>query len=152
MPASAIGFSILMLLAGCGIPIMAALNANVGERVGSATLAAILLTLAALVCLIAWFVVENPDLNLDLGNLQPAYLLAGVFFAFYIVSITASAPQIGVGNSVFLVLLGQTFSALLIDQLGLFGAPVIKLSTERMIGVLLMIAGIALTRKTDVSL
>lgn len=152
MPTSAFGFSILMLFAGCGIPIMAALNASVGERFGSAAFAAIILALVALVCLSAWFFIENPDLNLEVRNLQPVYLLAGAFFAFYIVSITVSAPRIGIGNAVFLVLLGQIFTALLIDQFGLFGAPVIKLSPERVIGVLMMIAGIALTRKVDFSL
>ena len=72
---------------------------------------------------------------------------AGAFIAFYVLSITFVAPQFGVGNAIFFVLLGQMLSAAIIDHYGLFGAQINQLSLMRFAGVLVMVLGIWLTQK-----
>ncbi len=110
-------YASIMFAAGIGIPILAALNAALGTRIGSPAAAALVL------------------------------FLAGVLIAFYVLTITYIAPLFGVGNAVFFVLLGQLAAAAAIDHFGLFGARVTPLSFTRAAGIALMAAGLALTQR-----
>ena len=79
---------------------------------------------------------------------QPKHLfLAGLFVAFYVLSVTFVAPRFGVGNAVFCVLLGQMIAATLIDQFGLFGAAVHTVSLIRAAGIIAMVGGLVLIQR-----
>ena len=73
--------------------------------------------------------------------------MGGSLIAFYVLAITFIAPHFGLGNAVFFVLLGQLISAGLIDHFGLFGARQVPVSPTRLLGILVMAAGVALTQK-----
>mgnify|MGYP001597553349 FL=1 len=145
---SNLGFASVMLLAGIGIPILAALNSALGMRIGSPTTAAAILFTIAVGG--AWIIASITGFSgLDEVVSAPKHLLlAGLLVLFYVLSITIIAPKFGVGNAVFFVLLGQILSATLIDHFGLFGAAITQLSLTRVLGLGLMIAGIGLTRLT----
>jgi transporter family-2 protein len=140
-------YALTMLAAGVGIPILAALNAGLGSRIGSpVAAAAILFTVAMSVTLVVLAVKGLPTLAAIIA--APKHLfLAGLLVAFYILSITFIAPKFGVGNAVFFVLLGQLISAALIDHFGLFGARISPLSLSRAGGIALMAAGVFLTQR-----
>ena len=140
-------YALTMLAAGIGIPILAALNAGLGSRIGSpVAAAAILFTVAMSVTLVVLAIKGLPTLAAIVT--APKHLfLAGVLVAFYILSITFIAPKFGVGNAVFFVLLGQLVSAALIDHFGLFGARISPLSLPRASGIALMAAGVFLTQR-----
>ena len=137
----------LMFASGIGIPIMAALNANLGARLGSPWAAAFLLcVVSAAICAAATVVLGLPKQG---WFTAPALFYAGgVLVAFYVLSITWSAPRIGVANAVFFVLVGQIVAAALIDQFGLFGAMRSPLTWQRTLGMALMLAGTFLARRT----
>ncbi|WP_246002322.1 DMT family transporter [Pacificibacter maritimus] len=134
---------IVMFFAGVGIPILAALNAQLGARLGSPAIAAAILTCTACIAaLIYWSFFEHSS---SIANVfaQPKHLfLGGVLFAFYIVSITTIAPRFGVGNAVFFVLLGQMVAAAVIDQFGLFGAVQNPITAMRGAGIAMMVGGL----------
>jgi transporter family-2 protein len=134
---------VVMFLAGVGIPILAALNAQLGARLGSPAVAAAILTCTACAAaLIYKLFFEQGD---GIANIfdQPKHLfLGGVLFAFYIVSITTIAPRFGVGNAIFFVLLGQMVAAAAIDQFGLFGAVQNPITAARGAGIAMMIGGL----------
>jgi len=75
------------------------------------------------------------------------YYLGGVFVAFYVLSITWIAPNIGLGNAIFFILFGQLVAAAVIDHFGLFNVPKAPITTARIVGVGLMVIGIYLARK-----
>ena len=52
------------------------------------------------------------------------------------------APVFGVGNAIAFVLLGQLIAMATIDQFGLLGAPQISLTPFRILGLILMAAGV----------
>jgi len=140
-------YALIMLLAGIGIPILAALNAALGTRIGNPAAAATVLFLVALVASAIAFSVTGGH-GLDRVATAPKHLfLGGVLVAFYVLSITYIAPHFGVGNAVFFVLLGQLISAAAIDHFGLFGAQATALSGARMGGIALMAAGVWLTQQ-----
>lgn len=140
-------YAFLMLLAGVGIPLLAALNAALGTRIGSPAVAATVLFLVALLCagLVAGFTGTKGFQHV--AGAPKHLFLAGVLVAFYVLSITYVAPRFGVGNAVFFVLLGQLVSAAAIDHFGLFGARVSPLNFTRFLGIALMAAGVFVTQK-----
>ncbi|TVP69849.1 MAG: DMT family transporter [Rhodobacteraceae bacterium] len=134
-----------MLTAGIGVPVLAALNAQLGGRIGSpAVAAAVMFTIAALVAgLVAGLIGQGA--RVALIPAQPkALFLAGLLIAFYLLSISWVAPHFGIGNAVIFVLLGQVIAITVIDHFALFGARPRPLDLMRLVGVVLMGAGIVL--------
>ncbi len=147
MSAETLRYALVMLAAGIGIPILAALNAALGQRIGSPATAAFCLFLVALAGTGLVLLVTR---SAEFGALpaQPKHLfLAGLLVAFYVLSITWIAPRFGVGNAVFFVLLGQLIAAAAIDHFGLFGARVSPLTLTRTAGIALMALGVFVTQK-----
>ncbi len=146
MSSTALGFSALMIAAGIGIPIMAALNGVLGARLGSPPLASLIVFgVGAAVCAIALAVTGWP--GKPAMTIPPMYYFGGVFVAFYALSITYAAPRIGVGNAVMFVLLGQLIAAATIDHFGLMGAIRSPITLQRAAGIACMVAGVVLARK-----
>ncbi|WP_179379039.1 DMT family transporter [Jannaschia marina] len=138
--------ALVMLAAGFGIPVLAALNARLGANIGGPAAAAVVLFLVALTTAAVAMVLTGPGALARVPG-QPLHLFAaGALIAFYVLSITWIAPVFGVGNAVFFVLMGQLASAAMIDQLGLFGARQVALSPIRIGGLALMAVGLALTQ------
>ncbi|XWN34192.1 MAG: DMT family transporter [Devosia sp.] len=144
---SAFYYAALGLIAGIGIPIMATLNANLAGKVGSPIVAAAFLCFLACLSLLVVLAVTG----LPAGGIRwPGPTIgatAGFFAALYMFSITWLAPRIGVGNAIFLVLLGQLVSAAIIDHFALFGATQVSISWKRAAGLVLMAVGVFLARK-----
>lgn len=141
-------YAAVMLAAGVGIPILAALNAQLGTRLGSPAGAATILFVVAFAGALATLLATAGPGVLAKAPVQPKHLfLAGLLVAFYVLSITWIAPRFGVGNAVFFVLLGQLVSAAIIDHYGLMGARVLPLSATRAGGIALMAAGVLMTQK-----
>jgi len=138
--------SVLMFATGVGIPIMAALNGRLGAQLGSPWAAAfILFVIAGVISAIAMFAAGMPQQGWFVAS--PFYYAGGLLVAFYVLSITYSAPRIGVANAVFFVLVGQILAAAAIDQFGLFGAMKLPLNGTRWIGIALMLIGTFLARR-----
>ncbi|HKK97470.1 MAG TPA: DMT family transporter [Marivita sp.] len=140
-------YALTMLAAGIGIPVLAALNAALGLRLGSPAAAALILFCVALTATAVVTVLTGPKALMQ-APFAPKYLfLAGLLVAFYVLSITYVAPHFGIGNAVFFVLLGQLISAALIDHFGLFGARISPLSLTRATGIGVMALGVWITQR-----
>ncbi len=148
MTAETLRYAAIMLLAGIGIPVLAALNAQLGQRIASPPAAAtILFAVAFLGAALTMALTTGPS-ALAAAPGQPKHLfLAGLLVAFYVLSITWVAPRFGLGNAITCVLLGQLVSAAVIDQFGLMGALVRQVSPMRIAGLALMAVGVFLTQR-----
>ncbi|WP_120502110.1 DMT family transporter [Roseovarius sp. EL26] len=141
-------YALIMLAAGIGVPMLAALNAALGVRLGSPAAAAVFLFMIAFGCAVLVLLLFDKPVALVGALSAPKHLfLGGILVAFYVLSITYIAPHFGVGNAVFAVLLGQLISAAIIDHFGLFGAPVTPLTLTRAMGIALMAAGVFITQQ-----
>lgn len=142
-----IRYALIMVAAGLGIPVLASLNAGLGQRLGSPAAAATVLFVVALTCALAATLLTGPQALARLPGQPPHLFLGGMLVAFYILSITWIAPRFGVGNAIFCVLFGQFVSAAAIDLFGLLGARAVPLTPARLTGLALIAAGIFLTQK-----
>lgn len=147
MDMTTLKYATVMLAAGIGIPVLAALNAGLGLRLGSPVAAAACLFTVALSGTLVVLTITGPAAMADLLAAPKHLFLAGLLVAFYVLSITFIAPHFGVGNAVFFVLLGQLVSAAAIDHFGLMGARVEPLSLTRAAGIALMAAGVFVTQR-----
>jgi len=148
MGAETLKYAGIMLAAGVGIPLLAALNAQLGARLGSPVAAGTVLFVVAFAGAAVMLMLTGGPAPLRALPDQPRHLLlAGLLVAFYVLSITYVAPRFGVGNAVFFVLLGQLLSAAIIDHFGLFGAMVKPFSMTRGAGIGLMALGVLLTQR-----
>lgn len=141
--------ALIMFAAGIGIPVLAALNAALGQRLGSPVAAGLVLFVVALSATAVVFAVSGFTSGASLSGVTkapPHLFLAGTLVAFYVLTITWIAPTFGVGNAVFFVLIGQLVSAALIDHFGLFGATVHALTPARAAGIAVMAGGVFLTQ------
>lgn len=140
-------YAFVMLLAGIGIPVLAAMNAALGRSIGSPAAAATVLFVVAFVSCLIVALVTGPHAWSKVMTAPKHLFLAGVLIGFYVLSITFIAPRFGLGNAVFFVLLGQLISAAAIDHFGLFNAQVSPLSLTRAGGIGLMAIGVWLTQQ-----
>ncbi|MEM1076830.1 MAG: DMT family transporter [Pseudomonadota bacterium] len=140
-------YAFIMLFAGIGIPVLAALNAALGTRIGSPAAAATLLFIVAFACCLIVVSATGLSAFARVAGTPRHLLLAGALIAFYVLTITYIAPHFGVGNAVFFVLLGQLISAAAIDHFGLFGARISPLSATRALGIAVMATGVFITQK-----
>lgn len=141
------GYAALALCAGIAVPLMAAMNAGLGVRLASpAAAAAVLCVVAFLTVVSVLWLMGGPEGGLRWPAPTIGYA-AGALFAVYILSITFLAPRIGVGNAIFLVLLGQLMSSALIDHFGWFGAPQVPITLKRLAGIAVMAVGVMLARR-----
>ena len=139
--------ALIMLAAGLGIPILAALNAALGQFLGS-PVAAVTVLLCVAFCAIFIILLTTSSLSFARLAAAPKHLfLAGLLVTFYILSITAIAPHFGVGNAIFFVLLGQLISAAVVDHFALFGATGSPLSLTRSLGLGVIAIGVWITQQ-----
>ena len=138
----------IMLAAGLGIPILASLNAALGQFIGSPVVAVIVLLGVAFlsICLIS--ITTNNFPMTKLIEAPKHLFIAGFFVVFYMLSVTAIAPHFGIGNAIFFVLLGQLISAAFIDHFALFGSSGSALTLTRATGLALMSLGVWLTQQS----
>lgn len=138
-------YAILMLVAGLGIPIFAALNSELGTRFQSyafATTVALLVGSVGSLCYL--FMSEGIPKLIPISTVPFHYYLGGLFIVFYTLTVTWVAPRFGVGNAIAFVLLGQLISMTIIDHFGLLGALHQPISIQRFAGLIIMATGIYL--------
>ena len=81
--------------------------------------------------------------SLDEWRSVPWYaLLAGGFGLVIIAAVSFTIPRIGVAATVTLVVAGQLVVSSLLDHFGLLGAPVRHLDLPRVVGLVLLFAGV----------
>jgi bacterial/archaeal transporter family-2 protein len=143
-----LGHAALMLAAGMGIPLLAGLNATLGQRMGSPIAAGAVLFAVAFASALAVLLVTGQGVALARAPGQPPVLfLAGCLMVFYLLSITYVAPRFGLGNAILFVLLGQMVSSTVIDATGLMGLAAREVSGPRLLGLAVMTLGIVLCQR-----
>ena len=138
----------LMFAAGMGVPLLAALNAALGQRIGSPVAAGAIMFAVAFAAALLVLVVTGHGAALARAPGQPPVLfLAGCLMVFYLLSITFVAPRFGLGNAILFVLLGQLVSSAIIDATGLPGLAARPVSSMRLLGIAVMALGVVLSQR-----
>lgn len=137
----------LSVAAGIAVPLQAGTNARMGVLLGHplwATTVSLIVGLVAVVGVMLVSKVQRPGLEALYDAPWWAWMggLAGVF---YITTALLIAPRLGVLNFMVAVIVGQLIISLAIDYFGLVGLPRQTVSLQRLVGVIIVIAGFLIT-------
>ena len=119
---------------------------ELGGRTGVAP-ALVFAVAVSLVCSLALLLVwERSFEGVRAAVDQPLWLwLGGVMSVFIVLAITVATPRIGVAATIGIVIAGNLVMAALIDQFGLLGQDEAPITWPRLLGLMLLAAGAALS-------
>lgn len=136
------------VLTGTLSAVQATVNGRLGVVSASALFAATVSFVVGTLALAVIVVVmgARPDLR-GVGRAEPWWVWSGgALGAGFVLANSAIAPVLGTGLTVSVVLLGQIVSGLVVDHLGLLGAPRRPVGAQRVLGALTVLAGVVLVR------
>lgn len=133
-------------VAGALIPVMAALQGTLGRTIQSPMHGSLIGVGMAFIGVGIVFAIIRPPMPATslFASVPPVAWFGGFAMAMYAISATFVTPQFGVGNFVMCVVVAQLVMSTLIDQFGLFGAPVFPVDLKRVAGLALLAGGAAL--------
>ena len=135
-----------MIVAGAGVATQAPINARLAAVLGDG-LAAAAVSFSVGVLALAPLVILR---GLPAGSAAAAApwwaWTGGALGAFYVWMAVVSVPVLGVLTTMAAMILGQMAGALALDALGAFGLPLQPLSWQRLVAVVLVAAGVLLSR------
>lgn len=142
-------YLLVCLLAGALMPLQAGVNAQLARWVGHPVTASLVSFAVGTLALLAYSLAARPQLP-PLASLAAAPwwvwaggLLGGVF----VTAAAAFAPRLGAATFISVTIAGQVFVSILLDHFGLVGFPSRPATPLRLIGALLLVAGVLLVRK-----
>ena len=127
---------------GVAMAVQGTMNAALGKIIGllEATLVVHLAGLILAGALV--FGLQLGTISLPKLYQAPWYLyLGGLIGVAIIYGVVRSIPKVGVAPATTAIILGQVFTASLIDHFGLFGMQQMQFSWHRVVGILLMAGG-----------
>ena len=139
---------IIGLAIGFGLPIQTSINSRLKDAFGSPFWSSLISFAIGTVGLAAVVLIQGERLIPTLATISslPWWLwLGGLFGVIYLTSNILLFPQLGAVQTVIFPVLGQILMGLLIDNGGWFDTARNPLTTMRVIGALLVIAGVLIT-------
>jgi len=140
---------IMALISGAILPIQATINFRLSKNVGGPIIAAFISFAVGTIGLLLYLIISK-QFNFRELIAQPSpwwIWIGGLLGTFYVAAIVMLVPRLGVALAFSLVVAGQTITAIIFDHFGWLGVAVREISLGKIIGALLLIAGVVLIRK-----
>lgn len=137
---------IIALIVGAGYPIQAGVNATIAQFQGHPLLAAFTNTMvASLVLLVVILIFRVPLPPVGAVAAAPWWAwTGGCLGGIFVLSALVIAPKLGAAAFISTTIVGTMTASLLIDHYGLLAYRVQPVTTQRLIGAGLVIAGMML--------
>jgi transporter family-2 protein len=140
------GLLLLALIAGAVVPFQSAINANLTRGLGHplwATLASLLVSIVVLLPIM--LAMRLPLPSLAFITKAPLWMWAGGAFGVCFISLALMLlPKLGASGFIALALAGQVVASLVLDHFGLFGLVERQMTLPRVVGAVLLLAGVVL--------
>ncbi len=140
---------VLALVAGAGLPVQAGLNAAFAREAGRAEWAALVNFAVGTLALAAWLAASRATVPAPAAIARAPWWAwaGGLLGAFYVSAITHAAPRLGVVVTLALSIAGMMLASLALDTTGALGLTVRPLTGARVLGAVLLVAGVWLVRR-----
>ena len=138
--------AVLAFAAGLGGAVQIAVQGRLGERVGSLEAVTTAAVIGCAVALAALVLARRSVAGVGEAVTGPKWqLLGGVMSVFIVLAITVAGPRIGIVATTAFLIAAQFGLAALIDRYGWFGVEQVPVTWYRLLGIVLLVAGAALT-------
>ena len=145
---SRILYIVMALALGAVLPIQAAINARLAKTAGNPVMAAFVSFAVGTIALMLFLILSGQFQFKFVSAQSPWWIwTGGLLGTFFVAGIVILLPRLGVVLSFTLVLAGQMFVAILFDQFGWLGVAIKEISPGKIVGAVLLIAGVLLIRK-----
>lgn len=148
---SLLGLALSMAItvaAGAGLVLQQALNADLRVTLGSGAWAGLISYIGGTLCMIVLILVMRDGVpSMAAVARTPWFSWTGGFFgAVYIALGIFLLQKLGAATFISLLIAGQMLGSILFDHYGLFGLPQHPADATRLIGAVMLVAGVALIR------
>lgn len=142
-------YLLVCLLAGALMPLQAGVNAQLARWVGHPVTASLVSFAVGTLALLAYSAAARPELPSAAAlAAAPWWVWAGgLFGAVFVTAAAAFAPRLGAATFISITIAGQMFVSILLDHFGLAGFAARPATALRLLGALLLVAGVLLIRK-----
>ncbi|MEC5319909.1 DMT family transporter [Brenneria populi subsp. brevivirga] len=140
-------YLLMALAGGAGLSIQAAVNSRLSAGVGGQPLIAALISFGiGGLCLLAVALIQADwhSAGANIGQQSWWRWIGGVIGAAFVFTSIFLAPKLGVSNTMFLFILGQLTSGMIIDNYGLIQMPVRPVHWWKFAGMGVMLLGLSL--------
>ncbi len=132
------------------MPVQAILNTRLGRQIGGPLMGSMMSFVIGLICLFVLNMASNYSAVSQLrpSATSPWYIwLGGILGAVFVGYITWVNQKQGMALTFALAVSGQIFISLIIDHYGLLGSAIRSITLEKVLGAVLIIAGLLLVKK-----
>jgi bacterial/archaeal transporter family-2 protein len=144
-----LAFAALGLIAGLSFVLQQIVNANLKTGLSSSLWAAFV-SYAGGTLLVALLLLATqqgvPSRQVIAGTSWPSWL-GGAFGVVYVLASIALLPRVGAATSIALIVAGEMLTSVTFDHFGLLGLTKHPIDTMRVVGAVLLLAGVVLIRK-----
>ena len=138
--------TVLAVAAGLAGSVQVAVMSRLGERIGVGEALGFATLLTAAIAFVGLLLVSRSVTGYERALHQPWWMLTGGICGLLIVfTVTYAGSRIGVTATVGILIAGQLVMGAAIDRFGLFGSQRIALHWERVVGIVLLACGAALS-------
>lgn len=143
-----LSFLVAALFAGAVVPFQTGANAMLGRLLGHplwASLVSLLVSVALLAPVMIAFRLPLPAVSAAVKG--PWWIWAGgLAGVIYVTAALVLAPKLGAASFMASVIVGQLLVSVLIDHFALMGFAERPVNTARLVGIALIVAGLAVTQ------
>ena len=138
---------ILTLIAGVCVATQTPTNAMLASRTGSVWLAAsVSFTGGTALVIASWALIDRTPIA-TVRQAPPWAWIGGAYGAFFVAAVAFAAPRLGLALTLTLTIAAQLIAAVAFDHFGVMGLDRTVVTVPRVIGVVLILAGVLLVRK-----
>jgi bacterial/archaeal transporter family-2 protein len=140
------------IVVGACLSLQPPVNAFMARMLQSPLLAAsISIAISLVFVVLVWLVGSRGAGDLAQVRTFPWWVaVGGIVGVVFVVGGIVVAPALGVALFFVCVIAGQLLGSILLDQLGAFGMPAKPVNPMKLLGLVLVLAGVALVQRSDV--
>ena len=134
----------IALLSGALMSIQGIFNTDVTKQTSLWVAAGWVQLSALLVCVAAWLFTGRESISALWQGGNKYALLGGVIGSFITITVIRSMDSLGPARATMLIVLSQLVVSYLVEVLGIFGVEKQGLEWKKLVGILIMAAGVVL--------
>ena len=143
-------YYLLSILAGVAVAFQTGVNSQLRTDTNNPVLTALISFLVgtvALIILYFTFFRQAPTFPSGFSFTWWKFT-GGLLGVLYVTGVVIAAPRIGAANALAFIVGGQFVAAIIIDHFGWMNLPVTSISLYRVLGIVLLLAGVYLIQKS----
>ncbi len=142
-------FALLAVVAGVSFVLQASVNARLRTGLASPNWAALISYAGGTAAMLLVVLAARDPWPSNGAAAKTSWLswTGGLWGAVYVVIIIVLLPRLGTAAVIALFVLGQMIASLAFDHFGWFGVPRHSVDAPRVVGALLLVAGVVLIRR-----